>query len=144
MSVIPVPTGPTNRELVDGAYTALGLSDSMFGRTAEEYASGVAQLRAMMAEHPFDKLGFDTLGGEIENPSGIADKWRTAVSYALAIRIGASIGAVLKPGAQAVHNRAYSALCAAMATISPAQHFPGSPRGSGHRVDGPAFFAEGE
>lgn len=144
MTLIPVPTGPTNRELIDGAYRALGLSDAMFGRTAEEYASGAADLRAMMSEYPFDRLGFDTNGGEVENESGIADKWRTAVSYALAIRIGASIGATLKPGAQAVHNRAYASLCAAVATITEVPHAPGSPRGSGHRIPGPTFFVEGE
>ena len=133
-----------NKELIDLAYTALGLSDSMFGRTAEEYGTGMVLLRAMMGEYPFDQLGFDTGESQIENESGIADKWRTAVGYSLAVRIGASCNKTLKPGAQSVLNRAYSQLCAGVATISTVQRAPGTPMGAGHRYARGTYFALGE
>ena len=38
-NILPIPTGPSNKAIIDRAYMALGLSDSMFGRTQEEYAS---------------------------------------------------------------------------------------------------------
>lgn len=147
-TVLPIPGGLLNKEIVDLAYTVLGLSDSMFGRTEEEYASGMVLLRAMMGEYPFDQLGFDDGDARIGGESGIERKWLTAVGYSLAVRIGAAVGKTLKPGAQATLNRAFSNLCAEVAVISTAQFAPGTPTGAGHRYGGASgrgtYFQLGE
>ncbi len=117
-SPLPIPGGLLNKEIVDLAYTVLGLSDSMFGRTAEEYATGMILLRAMMAEWPYDQLGFDTGDGLIGSESGVGRKWLTVCGYGLAARIGAAVGKTLKPNAQGTLNRAYSNLCAEVAVIT--------------------------
>ena len=132
-SVLPIPGGLLNKEIIDLAYTVLGLSDSMFGRTDEEYATGMTMLRAMMGEYPFDQLNFDDGDGRIGSESGIARKWLTVCGYSLAMRVGAALNKMLKPTAQAVHNRAYAALCAAVAVIPEAELSGSTPRGAGNR-----------
>jgi hypothetical protein len=146
MTILPIPGGLLNKEIIDLAYTVLGLSDSMFGRTNEEYATGMIMLRAMMGEYPFDQLGFDEGDGQIGSESGIDKKWLTAVGYSLAVRLGAAVGKTLKPGAQATLNRAFSNLCAEVAVISTAQFAPGTPTGAGHRTGNGRsnYFALGE
>jgi hypothetical protein len=146
VTTLPIPGGLLNKEIIDLAYTVLGLSDSMFGRTNEEYATGMILLRAMMGEHPFDKLGFDEGDAQIGSESGIDKKWLTVCGYGLGLRIGAAVGKTMKPNAQGTYNRAFSALCAAMATITEMGHAYGTPRGSGHRLGwgGGTYFAAGE
>lgn len=146
-SPLPIPGGLLNKEIIDLAYTVLGVSDAMFGRTDEEYASAMTMLRAMMGEWPFDQLGFDTGDARVGSESGIEAKWLTVCGYALALRIGPAIGKTLAPNAQGVHNRAYSALCAAYAVPGQSAWSPGTARGQGHRVgwgDGGTYFARGE
>ena len=90
MTTLPIPAGPLNKEIIDLAYTVLGVSDAMFGRTDEEYASAMTMLRAMMGEWPFDQLGFDTGDARVGSESGIEAKWLTAIGYSLATRIGSA------------------------------------------------------
>lgn len=136
MTEIPIPSGPTNREIIDRAYQVLGLSDSMFGRTEEEYASAMLPLGAMMLEWPFDQLGFiyeDAAGMRVEEESGIARKYLDAVAYALAERLAPMIGKALPAEANKPKNRTYSKLCADVAVIPAAQFTDATFRGSGHR-----------
>ena len=133
MTVLPIPGGFTNKEAIDAAYLALGLSDAMFGRTNEEYASGLTLLRMMMAEWPFDQLGFDDAAATVGEESGVAQKWLAVVSYALADRIGATIGKQVKPGSLAAKARSFSMLCAAVGNQSTVSLANGTARGSGHR-----------
>lgn len=132
MSEIPTPTGPTNRELIDRAYLALGISDAMFGRTPEEYATGFALLKGMMAEWPFNLLGFimeDSAGGRIEEASGIDPQWTEAVGLCLGERLAGALKMQFPSmGAKA---RAYSQLCGAVGTITSAQFPSGTFAGSG-------------
>lgn len=144
MTTLPLTGGFKNKEAIDLAYTVLGLSDAMFGRTEEEYATGMVLMRAMMGEYPFDQLGFDEGDGLVTGDSAVDKKWLTAVGYGLAMRIGAAVGKTLKPNAQSTHNRAYSALCAAVAVIPEVELANGTPRGAGHRMGGSTFFAASE
>lgn len=134
---IPIPSGPTNREIIDRAYRSLALKDSMFGRTAEEYATGVEILASMMLESPFDKLGYvQQDGGEgnrVEAESGIERKWLEAVGLMLAERLAPTIGKTLSPHTEKARARAYSQLCAAVMTIPEAKYADGTPRGAGAR-----------
>lgn len=131
MSELPIPSGPTNREIIDRAYQMLGLSDSMFGRTDEEYASAMLPLGGMMLEYPYDALGYiyeDAAGMRAEEESGIARKWLEAVAYGLAQRIGQTIGkqASSKTGAQQ-----YSMLCSYAGTPTQMEYGDATIRGAG-------------
>jgi len=141
MTDIPIPTGPTNKELVDLAYSGLAISDAMFGRTDEEYAGGVLLLRAMMSEWPFDQLGYDDSTARPSERSGIDRKWFQAVGMALAERIAPAIGKTMTREAVKVQARSYSRLCAGVAVVPSAQYGYSTPMGMGHRRSG-TFFAE--
>ena len=151
-TILPIPAGPTNREIIDRAYRSMGVSDAMFGRTPEEYGVGVEILASMMLESPFDRLGYvQEDGGEgnrVENESGIDRKYLEPVALMLAERLAPAIGKQLAPHTLAAKRRAYSLLCAAVVAIPDAKYQDGTPRGAGHRMQnsvgfGP-FFLEGE
>ena len=133
-TTLPIPAGPTNKEIIDRAYLALGISDGMFGRSAEEYSSAYAMLKSMMTEWPFDQLGYineDGAGGRIEEESGIASKWLNAVALSLAEHIAASIGKTLAPETRKQKNIAYSRLCGAVHVPTPVEFGRGTALGSG-------------
>ena len=136
MTTLPIPGGPTNREIIDEAWLSIGVSDNMFGRTAEEYASSAKRLRAMMGEWPFDQLGYineDEPGLRLEEESGIAQKWLSAVASCLAERIAASIGKSLSPEARRVKMTNYPRLCSAVGAPSAVPFADATVRGAGHR-----------
>lgn len=136
-TIIPIPGGPTNREIIDRAYRSMAVSDAMFGRTPEEYAVGVEILSSMMFESPFDLLGYvQQDGGEgsrVEEESGIARKYLEPVALMLAERLAPVIGKQLAPGTMKAKNRAYSLLCAAVVKIPDSKYQDGTPRGAGAR-----------
>lgn len=140
MPTIPIPGGFSNKEAIDGAYLALGISDSMFGRTAEEYGTGLTLLRMMMGEWPFNQLGYDDSVPAVSEQSGVEQKWLAVVSYCLADRIGATIGKQIKPGSIAAKARSFSILSAAVGNKSTVSHADGTARGSGHRNPRRTYF----
>jgi hypothetical protein len=133
MPDIPVPGGLTAKEIVDQAYTGLGMSDSFFGRTQEEYAAGQGLLRAMVGEWPFDQLGYDGAETDLSAETGIERKWLNVVGLSLAERIGPGIGKQLQPAFLKVKANSYSRLCAAVANLPTVEFAAGTPRGAGHR-----------
>lgn len=146
MTDIPIPSGPTNKELIDLAFLALGMTDAMFGRTDEEYASGVTVLRAMMGTWPFDQLGYDFTTPRPSEASGIEQKWAQAASMGLAERIAPAVGKMLSPQVMAAKARSYSSLCAAVGNKSFVTYPNNTPAGAGQSTefsDSP-FFNEGD
>lgn len=136
MTTLPIPGGPTNREIIDEAWLGIGVSDNMFGRTPEEYASSGKRLRAMMGEWPFDQLGYireDDPGLRLEEESGIEQKWLSAVASSLAERIAASIGKSLSPEARRVKVINYSRLCSAVGAPAAVEFGDATPMGAGQR-----------
>lgn len=136
MTTLPIPSGPTNREIIDRAYQVLGQSNAVFGRTNEDYAEAVVTLGALAAEWPFDQIGFiveQEAGLRVEEESGIDRKWLNAVAYALAEQMAPTMGKTLAAEARKQKNRAYSRLCGAVAVITPAEFADATPRGSGWR-----------
>lgn len=134
MPVIPIPAGPTNKEIIDLAYLALGVSDAMFGRTDDEYASAMTQLRAMMEEYPFNKLGFDYREDNVSERSGIDARFKTAVGYSLAERISSTTVQKAMPSASMkIKADSYSRLCAAVNVTPTMRYAEGSPGGTGRR-----------
>ena len=149
MTTLPIPTGPTNKELIDLAYLGISISDAMFGRTPEEYASAGLLLRAMMNEWPFDQLGFvdeDGAGLRIEERSGIDRKYSQGVALCLAERIAPAIGKSMSREAVKRLARSYSLLCGAVAIVSELQYADATQMGAGHsrRFAGRTFFPEAE
>lgn len=143
MTTLPIPSGPTIKEIIDLAFNAMGSSDAMFGHTENEYRDALVSLNSMMSEWPFDQLGYiveDATGVRTEEESGINRGNMTAVSYALAERMAPTFGKVLAPEARKTKNRTYSRLCAAVGTIPDAQFSDNTPRGSGHRYYGRTYF----
>jgi hypothetical protein len=143
MTTLPIPSGPTNREIINRAYQFLGLSDSMFGRTEQEYGAAMLALGAVMEEWPYDQLGFiveDAAGLRVEEESGIARTWLNAVALALAENIGPELGKTLSREAVKLQARAYSRLCGAVASIPTAQYAEGTAKGAGHRWYGNQTF----
>ena len=143
MTTIPIPAGPTIKEIIDTAFAAMGTSDAMFGHTEVEYQDAVISLNSMMSEWPFDQLGYiieDAAGLRLEEESGIARQHMTAVAYCLAERMAPSFGKALPVEARKVKNTTYSRLCGAVQTIPDAQFADNTPRGSGHRYYGRTYF----
>ncbi len=136
MTTLPIPSGPTNKEMIDLAYLGIAMSDAMFGRTPEEYNSAGMLLRAMMAEWPFNLLGFiqeDGAGLRIEEESGIARTYAQAVALSLAERLAPAIGKTMAPEAKKRLARSYSFLCGAVADIPRAYYADGTIMGAGQR-----------
>ena len=135
-TTLPIPSGPTNKEIIDRAYQVLGISDAMFGRTSDEYAEAFGALSAMMYQWPFDQLGWfveDAAGLRIEEESNIDRKWLDAIAYTLAERVAPTLGKVLQPEARKVKNASYSSLCASVANVPEAQFPNRTAAGAGNR-----------
>ncbi|RPF70447.1 packaged DNA stabilization gp4 family protein [Aurantiacibacter spongiae] len=144
MTALPIPSGPTIREIIDFAFAAMGTSDAMFGHSENEYAAALTSLNAMMSEWPFDQLGYifeDAAGVRLEEESGIARQHMAAVGYALAERMAPSMGKTLTPETRRIKGQTYSRLCAAVADIPAAQYAENTP--TGYRY-GRTYFARPE
>lgn len=133
MTDIPIPGGPTNKDLIDLAYLALGVSDAMFGRTEEEYASAQKLLRAMMGEYPFDRINYDATNDHPSERSGIPFEYEQAVALCLAERLGPAISKSLTAEARARKARSFSMLCAAANVTPSLEYAQGTPSGAGNK-----------
>jgi len=143
MTEIPIPAGPTIKEIIDASFSAMGTSDAMFGHTETEYQDAVLALNGMMSEWPFNLLGYiveDAAGLRLEEESGIDRAYMAAVAYSLAERMAPSFGKMLTPEARRVKNQTYSRLCGAVQAIPEAQFGDNTPRGSGHRYYRRTYF----
>lgn len=140
-TTLPIPSGPTNKEIIDRAYQVMGLNDSMFGRTAEEYASAVLPLGGMMQEWPYSTLDYyyeEGAGLRVAEESGLARKYLETVAYGLAERLAPTIGKTLSPGAMKIGARLYARLSneAAASALPTVGYAGGTPRGAGNRLYG--------
>lgn len=134
MTTISIATGPTNKEIIDLAYLALGVSDAMFGRTDDEYASAMLILRAMMEEYPFSALGFDYREDNLSERSGIEGRFKTAVAYSLAERLSSvTVQKAMPPASMKTKADSYSRLCAAVNVTPSMTYASGTQGGSGRR-----------
>src|SRR5690242_8894406 len=116
---IPV-SGTAKRNLIEMAREFCSLAGYQFEGTPEEDASHLRELDAMMAEEPWNTLGYDpaTYGsGRPEDPSGLAASSLSAVSKYLGLRIAPGLAKTIRPEAKAVLVRSYNLLFAQTATI---------------------------
>jgi hypothetical protein len=129
--------GRPKRDIIEMAFEFCGSAGYEFGRTPEEIASALRELDAMMAEEPWDQLGYDPAiygSGRPEDPSGLANSSISAVSKYLGLRIAPGMGATLSPAANAALTRSYNLLFASIATIPTQPLAPNTVRGSGART----------
>lgn len=135
---VPV-SGTAKRNIIQMAREFCSLSGFEFEGTPEEDSSHLRELDAMMAEEPWDTLGYDpaTYGsGRPEDPSGLAAASISAVSKYLGLRIAPGLAKTIRPEARAALVRSYNLLFAQVATI-PSMPMRNQPRGSGQTWFGP-------
>lgn len=127
--------GRPKRDLIEMAFEECGSAGYEFGRTPEEIAAGLRKLNTLMAEWPFDQLGYvmPTYGAGLpEDLSGIPDSAVQAVALQLALRIAPGMGATLSPESRAALSRSYNLLCSRYSTPARSYIAANTPRGAGH------------
>jgi len=125
-------TGRKKRDIVEMALEFCGLAGFEFSHTAEEISSTLRILDTMMAEHPWNLLGYDqaTYGSGLpEELSGLAEQDVSAVVHHLALRRAPGLGAALSAEARASIARSYADLTARYATIPTMPLAPNTVRG---------------
>ncbi len=126
--------GKPKRDIIQMAREFCSLAGYEFGDTPEEEASHLRELDAMMAEEPWDLLGYDpaTYGsGRPEDPSGIPNWALSAVSKYLGLRIAPGLAKSVTPEAKAALAISYSKLVSRLSVI-PSMPRRNTPRGSGN------------
>lgn len=131
------PGGVQKGFIIERAREFCGTAGYDFGEiTPEEQASHLNELDMMMAESPWDGLGynFSTYGAGLpEDASGLANSSISAVSKYLGLRIAPGIGKNLSPAANAALTRSYNLLFAQAATIPRMPRPRTTPRGMGNQ-----------
>lgn len=143
MTVLPIPTGPTNREIIDRAYQIIGVSDAMFERTPEEYASAILPLGSLMLEYPYNTLGYvyeNEAGLRVEEETGITRASLDTVAYGLAKRIAPTINKTLSAEASSEAARLYTLLLSTAAVVPSMPLGHATPSGAGNRRIGVTYF----
>lgn len=133
--VITLPvSGRPKRDLIEMMREVCGQAGFDFELTPDEVASDLRLLDTMMAEHPFNLMGYSpaTYGtGLPEDPSGLAEIDVQAVVTSLALRRAPGLGPALSADARTAMSMTYNAACSRYAAIPSALIAPNTPRGSG-------------
>ena len=132
---LPV-SGRPKRDLIEMMREFCGQAGFDFELTPEEVASDLRLLDTMMAEHPFNLMGYDaaTYGSGLpEDPSGLAEIDVQVVVTSLAVRRAPGLGSSLAPEARAAQSAAYTSACSRYASVPTALIAPNTPRGAGAR-----------
>lgn len=131
------PGGVKKGFIIQRAREFCGTAGYDFGElTPEELASHLNELDMMMAESPWDTLGynFTTYGAGLpEDASGLPNSAISAVSKYLGLRIAPGLGKNLSPAANAALTRSYNLLFAQTATIPTMPRPRTTPRGAGNQ-----------
>ena len=141
--------GRPKRDIIEMMREFCGQAGFVFELTAEEMASDLRLLDTMMAEWPWNTLGYDaaTYGSGLpEDPSGLAEQDVPAVFMHLALRRAPLLGASMPPEAAASISRAFNSVCsrAAAASMPTALLATDTPRGLGRRRLEPFITETGE
>lgn len=128
------PGGPTKGQIVQLAYGAMNIDDP----DADEVVSALLLLDAMMAENPWNGLGYEAASygaGLPTDGSGITADALSGVYHELALRIAPTKGKTLSAEFKAAHARSvgYVKSKVAAAQMPAMARHPASPRGSGAR-----------
>lgn len=122
MTVVSVTdTGVKKRDIIEMMFEECGSAGYEFERTPEELSSALRKLNAMMAEWPFDLLGYiqpEYSPGNPEDLTGVASKYNQVIALQLALRFAPNMGASLSPESRAALARSMALLSAETATIT--------------------------
>lgn len=131
--------GYTKRQYIEEAFTELGLADYVFNLTAQELATALRRLDAMMAEWNARgiRLGYplplSPQQSDLDEQTGVPDRANEAIIANLAIRIAPSYGKQPLPGTLSTAREAYGAVVAIAAQPNEMQ-FPNTmPAGAGNK-----------
>jgi hypothetical protein len=138
MVTLTIYGGRLKRDIIEMALEFCGTAGFEFEHTPEEIASTMRLLDVMMAEYPWNTLGYNGApygAGLPEEESGLAEQNIAPAFMHLALRKAPNMGAALSPEAKASIARSYSELVSRVAAASmPTMYLaPNSPRGSGRR-----------
>lgn len=103
----------TKRQIIEDAYSAVGLASYAFDLTAEEIVAAQRALDAMMAQWNIRglRVGY-AMGGVADDESGLPDWTIEAVSTNLGIRLAGRIGKAVMPETKQAAREAYSTVLA--------------------------------
>ena len=115
------PTGILKRDIIERAFTMLGMAGYVFGREPDEIAYALGELNSLMAEWEAEGIGLgyaytDELGSG-EEASGIARADINGVVCGLTEAIAAAQGKTLPPEAMKRITKSIMSLRARYATI---------------------------
>lgn len=137
--IVPVYGGPLKRDLIQLAYEECGQAGYEFELTAEEYASALRRLDALMYEWR-DGYGIDLSynfanygKGSPEDESGIPPAATQVVATYLAMRVAPGIGKTMTAESSGALARSFSLLRTTYTNMPRMGFRAGTIRGAGHR-----------
>ncbi len=130
--VLPV-SGYTKQAIISLAHELCGIAGFEFELAPDEIASALRVMDLMMAEHPFNLMGYnsDLPPSLPEDASGIADIDVPAVYHYLAVRIAASKGKTLGPNVGAQVSMTFNRASSRYASVPRMPIAPNTVRGIG-------------
>lgn len=136
MVTIPIyDSGIPKIDIIQMAFEDCALAGFTFEQSPEEVASALRKLNVMMAESPWNRLGYvqpdNGSQGEATDLSGLPADTVNAVSGYLAQRLAASIGKSFSTEAGAQMAKAYNLLFAQNHVIPKMRLAPDTPVGQG-------------
>ena len=101
----------TKRQIIAKAYTSAGLASYAFDLSAEEVASALMSLDAMMAQWNVRgaRIGY-TMGGDPDTDATVPDWALEAMWLNLGIRLAGEIGKQMMPETKSAAKQAYTSL----------------------------------
>lgn len=142
MVTLSVGTGRPKFDIIDLAYEECGLAAAEFERTPEEMKAGLRRLNAMMMEAPFSALGYALPAygdGDLNERSGLLDKYIPAVVGFLALKLAPGLGKSLSAEQRAALSKSMATLRAEIATVPELAMRPGVYLGEGNNTLSPAW-----
>jgi hypothetical protein len=127
----------TKATVIQMAYEELASAGYEFDHGADEIASTLRKLDALMLTPPYSSLGYNapaTIGGGDQiNPSGLPDVALQTVAVALGVRIAPVWGKTMSPESRAAYVRGVNELRTMVQTIPTVSLRRGTPLGSGNK-----------
>lgn len=130
--------GWTKRQLIDAAYAKIGLGKSVYDIQAEDYATALLEMDAMVATWEGNNVTigypveFTPSEANLDDETDIPLSANAAIYLSLAVLIAPNIGKTVSPDLKRDAGKAYRSLSNAGAEIPEMQYNPIMPRGAGH------------
>jgi hypothetical protein len=126
----------TKREIIDTAYTHVGLASYVFDLTAEELQHARRSLDAMMAQWGIKgaRVGYNA-GADLYDESGLPDWAVDAAALNLGLRLAGAVGKPVMPETRRAARDAYTAVLTQTAYRAPmTPDVRQIPAGAGNRM----------